>query len=219
MRKIFIVAILVFGVFVGFAQKDVSTLDILKSVEKKGLGYKTIKSAIKYKLENNQDNSVEEVKGEIIIKGNKFQLAIDETITYSDGKTKWVYLNASNEVNITDVVPIEEMEPEEKFMNEPLSIYSLYKVDFKYKTSGDQTLDGEKYKIIDLTPESLDKPYFKIRYWITESYDIYAVKYFQKDGMRITLYFSDLKVNAKISDADFVFEEKDYPDVEVIDMR
>ncbi len=219
MKKICIVIVLGCVVFSSFAQKDASTLDILKRVENKGIAYKTIKSKIEYKLENNQDNSVEEVKGSVVIKGNKFRLSIDETVSFSDGKTKWVYLNSSNEVNITDVVSIDEMQPEEKFMNEPLSVYSLYKTSFKYKTFGEQTIEGKSYTVIDLTPESLDKPYFKIRYWITKDTDIYAVKYFQKDGMRITVYFTELKVNEKIPDSDFVFSEKDYPDVEIIDLR
>lgn len=219
MKQFKITLIIILFTFSSMAQNNDEALNMLNDVEKKGMSYKSIKSDIEYLLENKQDDKNEKVKGTILIKGKKFQLDIDETLTFCDGKNKWVYLTESNEVNLTEVVASEDLEPEEKFMNEPLSIYSLYKNDFKYNITGTAEFEGKKYTVIDLTPKSLDKPYFKIRYWISESKDIYALKYFQKDGMRITLTFIEFKTNEKIKDSEFVFKESNYPDVEVIDLR
>jgi len=204
---------------VAFGQKEQEALDILKAVEKKGLAYKSIKSNIEYLLENSHEQSNEKVKGTILIKGKKFRLDVDNTITFCDGKNKWVYLIESNETNLTEVFYDEDIEPEERFMNDPLSVYSLYKKGFKYKVTGDATFENKKYTVIDLTPESLDKPYFKIRYWFSQSNDIYAVKYFQKDGMRITLTFLEFESNLKLKDEVFTFKESEYPEVEIIDLR
>lgn len=214
---VFIIAVIGFNQM--FGQNDQSALELLKKVEKKGLAYKTIQSKITYVLENNQENTTEKITGIIKVKGEMFSLVIDETKTYFDGKTKWVYLEESNEVNVSDIPDISEMGPEDKFMNSPLSIYNLYATDFKYKIFGMADLKNITYTVVDLTPESLDKPYFKIRYWISKDLDIYAVKYFQKDGMRISLFFDDFVANNKLKDEEFVFNSNSFPDVEIIDLR
>lgn len=219
MRKINLLVALLIVVNVTLAQKDKNALAILKKVEKKGLSYKSISTNIEYRLENTQEKSDEIVKGNILVKGKKFRFIVDETETYCNGKTKWVYLTASNEVNVSDVVNTNDMEPEEQFMNNPLSVFSFYKKGFKYLLKGDENIENKKYTVIDLSPESLDKPYFKIRFWISQTSDIHAVKYFQKDGVRITLTFKKFVANVKTNDNNFVFDKTKHPKVEIIDLR
>jgi len=219
MKSVLIIVLSIFIVGHLRAQKDPETLKILQEVEKKGLAYKTIQSDLTYHLENKANDIDEEVKGSILIKGEKFKLDIDKTITICNGKIKWVYLEESNEVTVTNLPQSDKLEPEERFMNQPLSVFSIYKTDFKYGIYGLEDIDGKTYTLIDLTPESLNKPYFKIRYWISADKEIFRVKYFQKDGMRITLDFVDMKVDIKLAEALFEFNKNDYPDVEVIDIR
>lgn len=221
MKKITLFIFLLFTVshFFAFAQKDKNALEILKKVEKRGLKHKTILTSVDYKLENPEEKNNETLSGKLLIKGNKFKFTIDQTESYSDGKTKWVYLNESNEVNISNVSLSEDLDPEEEFINKPLSIFSLYKKDFKYVLKGKEKIDNKNSTVIDLTPESLKKPYFKIRLWILDNYDIYAIKYFQKDGIRINLFFKNFKTNIKAENSDFIFDKKKYPNVEIIDLR
>ncbi|PKP11085.1 MAG: hypothetical protein CVU09_04720 [Bacteroidetes bacterium HGW-Bacteroidetes-4] len=211
----------VFTLFVGTitAQKDPAAEALLKAMANKAQTYKSIDVEFEYTLENGQTNSKENYKGSVLIKGNKFKMQIDGTITFSDGKSRWVYLEESNEVNISAVIESDELEPEERFMNDPMSLYTLYEKGFKYTLSGTETVDGMNYNLIDLTPEDISKPYFKIRCWITPQDELNALKYFQKDGTRILLKFTSIKLDKKVKDSDFVFSPKDYPGVEVIDLR
>lgn len=219
MRKCILVVFITCIGFASFSQTNTDAKALLQKVEKKGLSHKTIEAELSYVLEDKKEGTTEKITGTIKVKGNMFSLSIDETQTYCDGATKWVYLAESNEVNVTEVYDIEDMEPEERFMNSPLSIYGLYKDDFKYSVFGNVDIDGKQHTMVDLTPNTLDKPYFKIRYWISGSNDIYAVKYFQKDGMRISLFFEKFQINKNFNDKEFKFDETKFPNIEVIDLR
>ncbi len=208
----------VFAVF-GFSQKDPATKQLLKAAADKALGYKTIQTEFEFIVNNAQFETKESYTGKLWVKGSRFKMDVDQTITFCDGKNKWVYLTESNEVNVSVVEKGEGLEPDERFLYDPLSIYTLYKSGFKYITAGTQDIDGKTYSVVDLSPEDKSKPFFKIKCWISEDYDYYVVKYFQKDGTRITLQLNDFKTNVKLKDSFFEFNAAGYPDVEVIDLR
>lgn len=202
-----------------YCQKDAETGVLLKAAADKVLAYSTIKTQFEFTVENSQEKTEDNYLGELYIKGHKFKMVVDKTVTFCDGKNRWVYLPDVNEVNISKVEKAEGLDPEERFLIEPLSLFTIYENGFKYNTSGTQTIDGKKYSVVDLSPEDISKPYFKIKCWISETNDYYAVKYFQKDGTRITLQLVDFKVNEKLKDDLFVFKAVDYPKVEIIDLR
>lgn len=201
------------------AQKDPAAAALLKAMASKAQTYKSMAVDFEYTLENSQTNAKENYKGSVLIKDNKFRMQIDGTITFSDGKSRWVYLEASNEVNVSEVINSDELEPEERFMNHPMSLYTFYEKGFKYSLAGTEAVDGVTYNLVDLTPEDISKPYFKIRCWITPQNELNALKYFQKDGTRILLKFTRVVIDQKVKDSDFIFSAKDYPGVEVIDIR
>jgi outer membrane lipoprotein-sorting protein len=146
-------------------------------------------------------------------------MSANEMVTYSDGKTRWVYLEESNEVNISKRNNSDNLEAEERFFNNPISLFTIYKSGFKYLKFGTETIDGKIYQLIDLSPDDINKPYFKIRCWISDSNDLFMIRYFQKDGTRISFQFKNFRTNVKTNDTDFIFQVKDFPGVEVIDMR
>ena len=120
-----------------------------------------------------------------------------------------------NEIKIID----DELDPEDRFLVDPMSVFTVYKKGFKYSMSGSQEIEGKNYSVVTLSPEDISKPYFKIKIWISEDSDYFSVKYFQKDGTRITLQLIDFVPNKKLKDSFFGFKTSDYPNVEVIDMR
>ncbi len=202
-----------------YAQKDAETGVLLKAAADKALEYKTIHTKFEFVVENSQEEKEETYKGELWIKGDKFKMVVDETITFCDGKNRWVYLPEANEVNISIIEKNDDLDPEERFLVEPLSLFTIYERGFKYNISGTQIIKDISYSVVDLSPEDLDKPYFKIKCWISDAYDYYAVKYFQKDGTRIALQLLDFKSDEKLKDDFFTFNTSDYANVEVIDLR
>lgn len=205
-------------VFVSIAQEPDATA-LLEASSKKVHALKNVKIKFEYSITTVENSSDEVYKGEFLVKGKKYKLSIDETVSYSDGKTRWVYLVESNEVNISEVVFGEDLDLEEQFLNEPLSIYDLYTKGFKVGLNGSGKVNDVTVYEIDLTPNDLDKPYFKIRYIITEKNDLHSVQYFQKDGTKVLLSVKSLEGGNKVKDSDFVFNSSSYPDVEVIDLR
>ncbi len=216
MQKLLLLIITLCPVFV-FAQKDPQAKLILDNVSQKALKYKDISASFEYTITGAGKN--ENYSGSFKVKGQKFTMEIDETIVYCNGKTRWVYLKESNEVNVTNIEITDSLEPEERFLVDPISLFSIYKSNYKYNIQGTENIDGKEFTLIDLTPENLNKTYFKIRLWITDNNDLSAVKYFQKNGERLTLTLKNVKPDNKFKDQEFDFKESDYKDVEVIDLR
>jgi outer membrane lipoprotein-sorting protein len=219
MKKINVLLILLSLVFSGFAQKEPEAKELFDQVSKKALAYKNIHAKFEYLYENKAENKSETYNGELYIKGKKFKIDVDKTITFCDGKNRWVYLTESNEATITKVESKPDDAPEDRFLNDPLSLFLLYREGFKYRLDEPETIENKTYQVAELSPEDIKKPYFKIRYWFTQSNDLYMVKYFQKDGTRLTLTFTGIGTNEKPDESFFTFDEKKYKDVEIIDMR
>lgn len=199
------------------AQKDPEAAHVLKQMEKKASDFKTISASFDYILKH-PDASEETYQGNMQIKGKKFKMSLDETITFSNGKTRWVYMTASNEVNVSDIITGEDLAYDEQFLVDPMSIYGMYNDGFKYILNTDLPSNINTY-VVDLIPEEKSEEFFKIRCWITHDYNLEQIKYFFKDGTRMTLHLKDFKTEIRMADNQFEFHAKDYPDVEIIDMR
>ncbi len=202
-----------------FAQDEAEALDILKKTRNKVETKKIVEISFSYVISYAETEKPEKYEGTFLAKGKKFKLEIDNTITYCNGKTRWVYLPESNEVNISNVEASEEMELEEQFMNDPLSIFRLYEMDFKYRMTGNVDYEGKNVWQIDFMPNDKNKPYFKVRSWIKDDYELMGIRYFQKDATIITMNILDNKADSKHKESEFEFNVADYPDIEIIDLR
>ncbi len=211
--------LLAFAATACFAQKDPEAKTLLDKAAQKVSTYKNISTSFDYTFENLADEKNETYSGHLIIKGKKFRMDVDNTTTFSDGQTRWVYLDESNEVTISQIETSADDAPEDKFMTDPLSLYTVYKDGFKYVLGDTEEIGGKTMQIVELAPENIKKPYFKIKYWITPDNDLYQIKCFQKDGTRYTLTLSKFTVNQKIDESNLNFDAKKHPGVEIIDMR
>ncbi len=214
-------SVLVLGLVLGFnigAQAQDEATGILKETQNKVESYKGLEVKFAYEVDYGNSEEVEKYKGAFTAKGNKYKLDIDQTQTYCDGKTRWVYLVESNEVNISKVEDLEDLEIEEQFLNDPLSIFRLYQEGFKFRLTGDVDYQNKKAWQIDFIPEDKTKPYFKIRCWIATNYDMVAIRYFQKDGTKVTMNILEIN-EAALKDGLFTFKPEKYKDIEIIDLR
>lgn len=202
-----------------FAQKDPEAKDLLDKAAQKVSTYKNISTSFDYTFENLADGKSESYSGKLLIKGKKFRMDVDNTVTFSDGKTRWVYLTESNEVTISPIETSSEDAPEDLFLSDPLSLYTIHNHKFKYVMGDIEEINGKTMQIVELAPEDIKKPYFKIKYWFTPDNNLYQIKCFQKDGTRYTLTLSKFDTNQKIDESSLNFDVKEYPGVEIIDMR
>ena len=202
-----------------FAQKDPEAKAILDKAAKQAAGYKSITAEFDCVYENLAEEKSENYNGTLLLKGNRFRIDVDKTITFCDGKTRWAYITESNEVTISPIEVSNDDAPEDKFMSDPMSLYTIYRSGFKYIMGDTEEIGGKTMQIVELAPENIKKPYFKIKYWFSPNNDLYQIKCFQKDGTRFTLTLKKFATNQKIDDAELNFDAKKYPGVEVIDMR
>jgi len=77
----------------------------------------------------------------------------------------------------------------------------------------------KKYETIDLTPNDKELPYFKIRIWVSEDNIISKATVFDKNANKYIYKIKDFESNVKLKKNFFSFNAKDYPDIEVIDLR
>ena len=210
---------LILGLFALFvvvsvsAQYDPKALEILDAMSKKYKSIPAFEANITCNLTNDVDKVNEEFKGKITVKGDKFRMALPEQEVINNGSTIWTYLPEAKEVNI------DNYDPNSEDIN-PSKIHEVYKKGYKYLYLQDKTEGGVLCEEVDLVPEKKDAQYFKIKMFINKKEKtVQSFILFDKGGNRYKYTISKFVPNAKIDDAHFTFDPKNYPGVEVIDLR
>jgi len=224
MKKSILYALLFLGFSApAFAQKDVEARVILNQVSAKYKAYNIVKSDFTFVIDNPQEQATQTQLGTIIVqsKTNKYKLSlynqdvktqVDQEII-TDGKTQWTYSKKDKEVQVTKV------DNSDQNFN-PAQIFTMYEKGYKYIYTGSETLKGRVYQIIDLTPENIDKSYFKIRLMIDKvQKQIYSALIFDKSGNKYDYTIRTFVPNVPAPESTFTFDTKAHPGVEVVDLR
>jgi len=129
-----------------------------------------------------------------------------------DGETIWTYLQDAEEVQINIV-------EEDDGAITPSNIFTFYSDNYKSKFLKEEIEGGKTIQIVELRP-TIDRNYSKVDLFVDKDETMLTqVMIFDKNGGTITYIIDELKSNIPADDAEFTFNEADYPDVEIIDMR
>ena len=176
-----------------------------KNVLDKAAANITVKSGVQadFKMTGSMGNT----SGTITIKGKKFHATTPQAIIWFDGKTQWTYMKNNDEVNVTTPT-----ESQLQAIN-PYNFINLYKNGYDYTLNK----SGKDY-VVHLTASSEDKKIRELFITINKSsYQPSQVKLLQ--GTKWTIFdISNLK-KQNISDSQFRFNAKDFPQAEIIDLR
>lgn len=206
-----------------FAQKDIEAKKILSQLTAKYRGYDVMKADFIFTYENQQAGTKDSQTGTLITrpKANKFKVtinsaedkqAVDEDII-SDGKSQWTYVRKNKEVELTEVDHSNET------LN-PAQLFTFYEKGYKYLYDGDEKIDGKLCQVIEMTPEDSQKPFFKIRLTIDKARkQIFSAMIYDKNGSRYNYIIRSFTPNVKVPESTFTFDKKNYPGVEVVDLR
>lgn len=152
--------------------------------------------------------------GKAYLKGDKFKIIVPDGTTWFDGKTQWLYLDGSDEVNIS------EPTGEELLNISPIAMLNMYKSGFKLNHKGEDIRNGKTLILIEMVPqqkkseiESMELKVDKQNYFLAE------IVIEGKDKIDNQLIIHNTRKTDWLSDNYFIFNEKDYPDVEIIDLR
>jgi len=213
MKNLILGLLAVFTALSVSAQYDPKALEILEAMSKKYKSIPAFEANITCNLSNDVDKVNDEFKGKITVKGDKFRMVLPEQEVINNGATIWTYLPEAKEVNIDNYDPTSED------IN-PSKIHEVYKKGYKYLYLQDKTEGGVMCEEIDLVPEKKDAQYFKIKMFINKKEKtVQSFTLFDKGGNRYKYTVSKFTPNAKIEDSFFTFDPKNYPGVEVIDLR
>jgi outer membrane lipoprotein-sorting protein len=210
MKKI-LISLLLAILCSSFYGQDKATA-ILEEVKAKTESYKTIKAGFTYKMENKQAGINESKDGTILIKGDKYRLTIAGQLVICNGKTVWTYLKESEEVQINNV----------DASDESITLSNLldsYQEDYKSKFISEKAQGAKTVQTIELTPLK-GKTYSKIRIDIEKTKkQILSFVLYDKNGSSYSTLIREFVTDTPMNDAEFTFDVKKYPGVEVVDMR
>lgn len=196
----------------GMGTSDPAAKKVLDAVSNKFKSYKAVQAKFNLKIENATGKNIGNKAGTIYMKGTKYRISIPGQDIFSDGSTVWTYDKSSNEVTISKIDPsANSITPQKLFTN-------FYDKDFLYKLNGNVIQNGKSVQEVELTPIDKTKPFFKVLLYINAS-TITTTKVFEKTGNKYTYSVNNMVTNGKVDDAVFVFDQKKYPGVEVVDLR
>jgi outer membrane lipoprotein-sorting protein len=131
----------------------------------------------------------------------------------SDGKSQWTYLKKDKEVQLNNV------DHSDEGFN-PAQLFTIYEKGYKYLYTGEQIIKGKTYQVIDLTPEDINKSFFKIRLMIDKAKkQIYSAQIFDNNGSRYNYTVKTMTPDPQAGAATFTYDAKSHPGVEVVDLR
>ncbi len=150
--------------------------------------------------------------GSMDVQGNKFYLNSPDMLSWYDGKTQWSMIPNDTEVNMSEPSPAEQ-----QAMN-PTILLQLYKKGFDYKMKQGKLSNGENGYKIYLNADNKKQKIREMYIEVTDSYRLTRISILEgKNWMRIVL--SNTKTGKKFADSHFTFPAKQYPNVEIIDIR
>ena len=215
MKKIYSILLLLTGVVaVAQTSSDPEAKKVLDALSAKFKTYKTVEANFTYKAENADGKQVSTKKGTVFMKGTKYKVNFVGQDIFSDGTNVWTYDKSSNEVTITKLDDASKtVTPQKLFTN-------FYDKDFLYKLNGEKKEGKKVLQEIEMTPNDKTKTFHKVYLLIDKATkNIYSTKVLEKGGNRYTYTVTKLKANGNVPDSKFVFNEKDHPGVEVVDLR
>lgn len=220
MKSFFTFCVLICGVLFVSAQtqsqgkNDPDAKKILDAVSAKFKSFKTAKATFTYKVENSAGKVLSSKNGTISMKGTKYRVSIVGQEIFCDGTNLWTYDKNANEVTITKFdADANTLTPQKLFTN-------FYDNDFLYKLNGEKKQGTKTIQEIEMTPTDKNKPFHKVFVFVDKvAKTITGTKVLEKSGSRYNYVVNSLVPNTTIADNSFVFDAKNYPGVEVVDLR
>lgn len=189
---------------------DPEAKKILDAVSAKFKTFKSVQSKFTLKIENSSNKVMGTKSGTVYMKGTKYRINVTGQEIFCDGSNVWTVDKAAKEITINKLDPSNNtITPQKLFTN-------FYDKDFLYKLNS----DAKGVQEIELTPIDKSKLFHKVIVYINKATQtITSTKVFEKAGNRYTYTVSGMDTKSIIPDTQFVFNQKNYPGMEIVDLR
>ncbi|WP_346701016.1 LolA-like putative outer membrane lipoprotein chaperone [Barnesiella sp. An22] len=205
---LFCATLLLANAQVAQAQNGTAALDrVVEKIRCSG----DLSAAFTLTVYNALNEPVDKQSGTIKLSGDKFYWTTPAMTVWYNGQLQWAYVKASEEVNLTEPTPAEIAS-----IN-PYTLITTYKQNFNVKAL---KAKNSQQRVAELTPKKkgtqIDRVVLTVNAsnWMPQSFQIYY-----SDRTHSTIALSRLVTGQNFSDATFVFDKKQYPKAEVIDLR
>ncbi|HQW91576.1 MAG TPA: outer membrane lipoprotein carrier protein LolA [Ferruginibacter sp.] len=194
----------------GMGSSDPEAKKILDKVSAKFKTFKSVQSNFSLKIENAANKVMGNKKGTVLMKGTRYRIKVDDKDIFCDGSNVWTVDAAEKEITLTKIdVSNNAITPQKLFTN-------FYDKDFLYKLNS----DAKGIQEIELTPIDKTKMFHKVIVFINKATQtITSTRVFEKAGNRYTYSVSSMNTKVNIPDNTFVFNQKNYPGMELVDLR
>jgi outer membrane lipoprotein-sorting protein len=202
MKKVILLSLLMLTTTFSFAQKAAEARKVLDKTASV-IGRKGGASAT-FKISSPKIGST---TGTIAIKGNKFHARTPQAIVWFNGKTQWSYMKSTDEVNVSTPTEAQQMA-----MN-PYKFINMYKQGYTLSMKK----SGQNYNVhlvAQNKQRSVQEMYILVN---SKSYTPSQVK-MREGSTWTTITITGFQAKNQ-ADATFVFNAKDFPSAEVVDLR
>ena len=207
MKNKILIAVFLFSQFISFGQ-DEKAEKILKDLSANTKSNSYMDVDFDFNFINTSQDINESQKGNIKINQNKFRLDLNQQLIISDDSIQWIYLKESNELQIMEYDSQDDM-------ISPNKLFTIYENGYK-----SQYIElKEKNHIIDLFP--IESNEFKnIQLHIDQDkIQLKKIILFDKNGGSFSYSITKFITDKEIDENAFRFNEANYPDLEIIDLR
>jgi outer membrane lipoprotein-sorting protein len=226
MKKLLLSATLLILILPAFAQDNTVTSAedsdprakaILDEIRKRFISYESLGADFTLDI-TFPEEPTESQKGKIAKQGDQFRMSMASQTVISDGKTLWMIFDHNKEVQINNMPDEAEMGG---MVLSPESLLNFYDHgDFAYFITGESREAGKVVQQIEFKPLDRNAEYSKLRMNVSKSTkDIVSVEAFGRDGSRYKLRLNSLEPDKNFPPGHFAFNESDYPDYYVEDLR
>lgn len=154
-----------------------------------------------------KDSGGSALSGTIWFKGSMFKVVSSQLKIWFDGTTQWTYLSATDEVNITEPTPAQQQ------MLNPYKLITSYKDGYETSIAS----KGNSY-VVTLKAQSANKAIQEARITVDKSSYHPSDLQVKQNGAWTAISVSNVQA-ATIADNLFVFDPKECPGAEIIDLR
>lgn len=216
-KEIFIIIALIIPVY-GISQPQNRTgyyeeqgEELINKASDKIKSFESLIIDFSYIVENAEQGTSATSTGIIHLKGNKYNIALDEHEYISDGETVWVCLKDVKEIHISYAENIEQS------MN-PVHLLNDFQKHYKAKLIRQDVTDQKFVNLVDVIPNR-PHTFFKYRVAILDNDMLSYIEAYDRHGGTYNIRFDNVKKNKTIDSDIFQFDESKFTDMDIIDLR
>lgn len=166
----------------------------------------------KMTMENNK-KIMQSYTGVMLVAKDKYFLTFDDQIIANDGTVMWNYQKSTNEASLFDA------KDDEFAIFHPAKLLKNWNKEYDVKFIREEEFQKKQVNIVDFTPKKR-AAFYKIRLYIDKNTSyIQQIMMYDTDNNTFTYSITKFTPNVAVAGSKFTFNKKEYPNVQVNDMR